>query len=1151
MKLRQLHLVAFGPFTDRKLNFGSAGQNVVFVHGPNEAGKSSTLRAISDLRFGIPLLSRDNFVHEHRNMLLSGVLEARNGKSYHVTRRKGRTNTLQYVDGSPVTPDVEALITCGLSKEDYEAMFGLDHGRLRNGGEALLAGHGEIGAALFEASAGVRSVPAVLERLDQSARTYFIPGGRAKNGRINEALRSYGEHHQEFKNTQIKPAWWAELFKEHQAAAKRMAELEVRHDEANRRQLRLSELRGVAPLIRSQDGALDILSELEDTPLLAENSATERAAAQAGLVAAFHIAQAAQDAAQRSSAQLKVLAPDQTALDAAARIERLAANAESFDILRNAMADATDQMAEARRLLDERASAILPGAVAQVVLAQVPAAAARARIDTVLGDFKEAQQRLRQHLESALAPEDEDEQAVDALPAPSLVNALRAARDEARRKEVLLKRKEQLPADIRQLERGIAADIIALGLPDNSALASVRAMLDSEIDAALSEFDTADSDLVALRKQHVQLKTEHASAVAKCAQLLTAGAVPTMTQVLAARGRRDGHWMQVREANAGGKPAPGALLDTVEADVRDADRLVDQLARDTERATQLQGSQDELARIEQQFADIEQERVAHAQNSAATLECWQAALAARGLPQLAPKALREWQARLADVRERGANLQALIDELDTARATERVLVSDLSDAIAAVGVVTPTNGSLVALWSLVDEIEGDIERRQRALSTAAGKRIEREQQRRRFKVQLNTLEEQLAVAVKAVTSHVYGALLLDQQAGVAAAGARLVEFDQLTDAKTELDSAGLRELRAHQAFDRLQNLGRELAETMGDSPPTDLRHYVEQLQARLAQARLIDSERALKQQRLEEAEERWREQESQVQRHQAELERLCHAANVDAPEALPAAEAQSQRKRQAQAEADRVRRDLATASSRPVDELRALLLDYDAERMSEEESQVSAELATLETLLRSARQGEETARRALETVDSADTAAAAREHMERDAAGVRLAIVPWMRSRLAHALLDEALKRFRERAQGPMLLAASRYFQQMTDGQFVRLVSDDSGTKPHLLAQRSNGGQVRVEGLSEGTRDQLYLALRLAALELRRDAGYDLPVVLDDVLMTSDDGRAALALRAVADFARDYQVIVFTHHAHLLAVAERSVPGPMLQVVSL
>ena len=55
MRLLRLHLLAFGPFTGQVLDFGEAGQRLVLVHGPNEAGKSSALRAVSDLRFGIPM----------------------------------------------------------------------------------------------------------------------------------------------------------------------------------------------------------------------------------------------------------------------------------------------------------------------------------------------------------------------------------------------------------------------------------------------------------------------------------------------------------------------------------------------------------------------------------------------------------------------------------------------------------------------------------------------------------------------------------------------------------------------------------------------------------------------------------------------------------------------------------------------------------------------------------------------------------------------------------------------------------------------------------------------------------------------------------------------------------------------------------------
>ena len=59
MRLKKLHLKAFGPFTDRVLDFGAHAKGLVLVHGPNEAGKSSALRAISDLRFGIHAYQED------------------------------------------------------------------------------------------------------------------------------------------------------------------------------------------------------------------------------------------------------------------------------------------------------------------------------------------------------------------------------------------------------------------------------------------------------------------------------------------------------------------------------------------------------------------------------------------------------------------------------------------------------------------------------------------------------------------------------------------------------------------------------------------------------------------------------------------------------------------------------------------------------------------------------------------------------------------------------------------------------------------------------------------------------------------------------------------------------------------------------------
>ena len=49
------------------------------------------------------------------------------------------------------------------------------------------------------------------------------------------------------------------------------------------------------------------------------------------------------------------------------------------------------------------------------------------------------------------------------------------------------------------------------------------------------------------------------------------------------------------------------------------------------------------------------------------------------------------------------------------------------------------------------------------------------------------------------------------------------------------------------------------------------------------------------------------------------------------------------------------------------------------------------------------------------------------------------------------------------------------------------------GKEPILIAQRNSGSRIRVEEMSEGTLDQLYLALRLTALYVRRATGIDLP----------------------------------------------------------
>ena len=68
MRIQRLHLAAFGPFTDLPLDFGDAaaeGGDLHVVYGSNEAGKSTTLRALIALLFGVDRTTSDNYLHDN------------------------------------------------------------------------------------------------------------------------------------------------------------------------------------------------------------------------------------------------------------------------------------------------------------------------------------------------------------------------------------------------------------------------------------------------------------------------------------------------------------------------------------------------------------------------------------------------------------------------------------------------------------------------------------------------------------------------------------------------------------------------------------------------------------------------------------------------------------------------------------------------------------------------------------------------------------------------------------------------------------------------------------------------------------------------------------------------------------------------------
>jgi uncharacterized protein YhaN len=74
--------------------------------------------------------------------------------------------------------------------------------------------------------------------------------------------------------------------------------------------------------------------------------------------------------------------------------------------------------------------------------------------------------------------------------------------------------------------------------------------------------------------------------------------------------------------------------------------------------------------------------------------------------------------------------------------------------------------------------------------------------------------------------------------------------------------------------------------------------------------------------------------------------------------------------------------------------------------------------------------------------------------------------------------------------------------------------------------------------MSSGTRDQLYLALRLASLEKYMESAEPMPFIVDDILVHFDDERSRATLGVLAELARKTQIILFTHHRRLVEQAQ-------------
>lgn len=141
---------------------------------------------------------------------------------------------------------------------------------------------------------------------------------------------------------------------------------------------------------------------------------------------------------------------------------------------------------------------------------------------------------------------------------------------------------------------------------------------------------------------------------------------------------------------------------------------------------------------------------------------------------------------------------------------------------------------------------------------------------------------------------------------------------------------------------------------------------------------------------------------------------------------------------------------------------------------------------------------------------------------------------------LARRMLTASIAAWESNSQPEVYRCASRLLSLMTSGRWTKVELTEDGKLQVVDSVKNRRDPVL---LSTGTRQQLYLALRIALLLEADNVGRAVPVLADDILVNFDASRRAGAAAALAELARARQVILFTSHKEVLEALRAADPS--------
>ncbi len=1205
MKIRQLHINRFGHFNECDLVFPGDGLQVIY--GPNEAGKTTLLEFLRGLLFDFPARTPYDFGDKGEMAGVATLELRDGRAVELRRRKGNKDKVAIKLDGQPTDLDDAGWLRLldHADRGLFESVFAFGLDQLSQG-EATLK-HESLQSALFGGSLGGTSSPdKVVAELSRQADELFKKGGSkpainlllADLKKLSKEIKDRSLRPEKFHEAE---AAVSKATERAQSLHQLVDQLRRQHSQIeklarawpkwNELQQRRGERAGVADAasVGSDAGSIRHGETLASasTRNVAVNIPTD--ARQRYQTVSKELKSLADEQEkhtneiQQAENSLAALKLDPGAVSYRAEIKSCLEQRQSFLDAKSDLPEIQRKRDESRLLIDRELAELRPGWSHDDLRAFSIDVATRAEIDRLSEERRErttSQTKLTAKRDGDAANLERAQDDLAEIGEPREVTALAAVlADEA---DFVASRKqfESTRGELTKLDRKLATQgrkltpPLPAGTPAPHELAVPRA-------ESVADFESRFTDIrEQLRIETSSLEEDEAERRELDKSLATAMSsrvVPSLDERDAARRRRDAGWKLVRQKYVAGEQveaeiaawvagdAAHSLPDGYEQTVRAADDIADQIYDNANEVAERESLRRQLATLATRL-DQKRQSITNLERQQAELQTeWLALWRPCGFEPLAPDAMLAWlndheavcatiahrDELLAEQSRLGARITSFEQRLRHASGFGNQQLSgtalaagDRDRATPAASAVPLTNGDdIPVLLSSAKQSVEEAKDQQRRTS-------ELQKEIRRLDKQLAKYDAELqTVAARETTADAEWQTVLSRLHLPADWGADLARevIDKLSATRVRLDDLpgveariGAMQSRIAEFDQRVRSLCEALdAELRRDPPELAIEKLAEQVERAVEAQRKHDD----LSQKLAAARDQWKSLNDRHAKQDGERARLFALAGATTETEFLEVVSRAEKVVRLDGEIEQFVReiDLIRAGD-DRDEFEASLARSERSVLEGEQRDLAEQLRDQEKLKREADEAVGAARKELAHLDGSGEVAILTEELSRKRSLLAAEVDRYMPLVYARHLLNAAVSRFEKENQPEMIATVSRLLGQMTGGKYVEF--DRAGVgRQSVLIRRADGVERTPDQLSTGTREQLYLAIRLAYVLHYCEKNQPLPIVIDDVLVNFDEERTRQTLAALADVSRSAQVLFFTCHPHMVSLAQDVVPG--------